>query len=209
MRHIEPPFYAQGQEDKICLRLLRRIGERSRCAVEFGAHDGLYKSNTAYFRTELGWRVVLFDSEPRAPFVIAAMITAENINDIFRAHSIPDDVDIVSIDIDGNDLWVWKALTFEPTLVVIEYNPRWRPARRRTVPYNAGFQWDKSDYYGASAGALVALGHEKGYVLAASTEYNLIFAREGLIEEKPLMEVKRRAHSKIRDPLHRAWASYP
>ncbi len=210
MRKIRPPFYAQGYEDKICARIFRRIGERSRCAVEFGAHDGLYKSNTAYFRQALGWNVILLDSEPRSPLVRHAVITAENVNDVFRDNDVPDDVDLVSIDIDGNDLWVWKALTFRPQLVIIEYNPRWAPARRRTVPYNpANPAWDKSDYYGASAGALVALGREKGYTLAASTEYNLIFALEGLLPELPIVEVRRRRECKGTDTLNRPWVAYP
>ncbi len=209
MRKVKPPFYAQGGEDKICLRFFREIGERSRWAVEFGAHDGLYKSNTAYFREQLNWQVLLLDAEPRSTLVQPAMLTAENINDVLRAHGMPDDVDLISIDIDGNDLWVWKALTFEPQLLIIEYNPRWKPIRRQTVPYDAARMWDKSDYYGASAGALVRLGREKGYTLAASTEYNLIFAKEGLLPEKPLCDVKRRNHSKIRDPLMRPWVGYP
>lgn len=203
------PFLAQGGEDRICHHLFEGIGVRSHCAVEFGAVDGIYKSNTAYFRHVLGWRTVLLDAEPQSDLVHHAIVTAENINDLFRAHDVPEDVDLVSIDIDGNDLWVWKALTYQPQVVIIEYNPRWRPARNRVVPYDptrAG--WDHTDYYGASAGALVLLGRDKGYVLAAWTEYNLIFALKGLTPEVPVDGVKRRLKNDRTDPKGRPWVRY-
>jgi hypothetical protein len=209
MKRAPSPFLASGGEDRICHHLFEKIGVRSRCAVEFGAVDGLYKSNTAYFRQVLGWRVVLLDSNPQSPLVHHALITAENVNEVFRAHDVPDDVDLVSIDIDGNDLWVWKALTYQPQMVVIEYNPRWRPTRNRTVPYDPTRNgWDRTDYYGASAGALMRLGREKGYVLLASTEYNLIFAREGLAAAMPVELIKRSSRNKGRDPLGRPWVGY-
>lgn len=207
------PFLAQGGEDRLCLRLLKRIGIRSRCAVEFGAIDGITKSNTAYFRDVLGWRVILFDSDPRGPAiheVHRVRLTADNINDTFAAYGVPEDLDLLSIDIDGNDLWVWRALTYRPSLVIIEYNPRWTFRRSRTVPYDpARDTWDKTDYYGASALALTRLAREKGYVLAGSTEYNLIFGLKGTVPEMPLREVKMREHLKRRDPLKRPWVGYP
>jgi hypothetical protein len=208
--HIKAPWRAQGGEDRTCLRLFRRIGIRSKTAVEFGAHDGCYKSNTAYFRERHGWTCFLFDAEPRSDLVIEARITAENVNDVFRAHGVPDDLDLLSIDIDGNDLWVWKAITYQPQVVVIEYNPRWRPIRSRTIPYDPDRgAWDQTDYYGASAGALVKVGREKGYVLAASTQYNLIFGLQGLIDRPMgLNEVARRKKRERADPLNREWMVY-
>lgn len=208
-----PPFMSQGGEDVLALRLFRKIGVRSQCAVEFGAVDGLYKSNTAYFRDVLGWRVVLFDSDPRGSTVHSvhrAAITAENINRVFAEHGVPDDLDLLSIDIDGNDLWVWKALTYQPSVVIIEYNPKWKAHRRRTVPYDpARNGWDKTDYYGASAGALVELGKQKGYMLAAATHYNLLFAPAGSVEPYQLREVKTRNRHDRPDPLERPWVGYP
>lgn len=205
------PSTAQNGEDLIAFRLLRNLGIRSQCAVEFGATDGLYKSNTAFFRDDLGWRVIQFDSHPRESQhrVYKETITADNINDVFARHDVPHDLDLLSIDIDGNDLWVWKALTYRPTVVIIEYNARWRPKRRRTVPYDPMRNgWDHTDYYGASAGALVALGREKGYTLYDSTHSNLMFAPAGRVPEYDLCRVHFRKSDRP-DPLKRQWIAYP
>jgi hypothetical protein len=210
MKYVQPPFYAHDGEDVIAHQLLKRIGIRSQTAVEFGGHDGFYKANTAYFREALGWRSIMFDLEPRSELVRRAQITAENINDVFMDHEVPEDVDIVSIDVDGNDLWIWKALQYRPSLVIIEYNPRFKPWRKRTIPYdpNRG-AWDRTEYYGASAGALVALGREKGYALVASTNGNLIFSPEGLLPAMSVHQVKQRKKKEKLDLKNRKWVGYP
>lgn len=209
-KDVVPPFYAHDGEDRKAYRLLKKMGIRSRTAVEFGAHDAFYKSNTAYFREVHGWRTILFDLEPRSELVNRAQITAENINQVFDDFEVPEDVDVISIDIDGNDLWVWKALTYRPQVLIIEYNPRWRPERRRTIPYdpNRGV-WDRTEYYGASAGALVALGREKGYSLADSTDGNLLFVPSGRLPEKPVQAVTQRKKREKLDHQNRPWVGYP
>jgi len=209
MKTAIPPFLSQGGEDRICWRLFKKIGVRSKCAVEFGAVDGLYKSNTAYFRSVRGWRVILFDVEPQSAAVYQACITADNINELFRAHAVPEDLDLLSIDIDGNDLWVWKALTYRPRIVIIEYNPIWKPTQSFVVPYDPDRpKWDGTEYYGASAGALCRVASEKGYTLAASTRFNLIFAEAGLLPEKNLKKVERYHKHEREDPHDRAWSTY-
>jgi hypothetical protein len=207
----KPPWYAHDGEDRICRKLFGRIGTTSQTAVEFGAHDGFYKSNTAYFAIVEGWRCILFDAEPRSELVRKALITAENINEIFDDAEVPEDLDLLSIDIDGNDLWVWKALTYRPRVVIIEFNPKWRPIRRRTIPYDpTRGAWDQTDYYGASAGALVELGKEKGYALYESTSANLIFAQERFVEmPKSVYQVRQRTKKEKLDPYDRPWVGYP
>ncbi len=200
---------AQDGEDAIIGHLLRLIGPTNRIAVEFGAKDGTYKSNTSKLRAK-GWRVVLFDSQPESDMVIQALITPENINDIFAAHGVPDVFDVLSIDIDGNDLWVWEALRAQPRIVIIEYNPGLSRDESLTVPYDPDRVWDGSNYYGASVLALCRLGRRKGYTLHSYTKSNLIFVQSGL-------QLRRMHHSNVAvprrtkrpDPLNREWAVYP
>lgn len=200
-------WFAQSGEDKVLRRIFREIGATNRIAVEFGAADGYRKSNTAHFR-EQGWTVHLFDVEPLDPMVQQADITAENINAIFTDAGIPQTFDLLSIDIDGNDLWVWKALTFQPRVVVIEYNPRWPASKSRTVPYDPTRRWDGTNYYGASVLALTRLAHEKGYDRIASTRSNLIFVQAGLVAPMRSWRVRRTSKFKRPDPANREWVVY-
>lgn len=199
---------AQDGEDKIIRQLLRLIGPFNRTAVEFGAKDGLYKSNTARLR-EQGWRVILFDVKPESDIVIQALITRENINDLFLEHGVPDVFDVLSIDIDGNDLWVWEALQARPRIVVIEYNASFPPDVSLTVPYDPDRMWDGSNFYGASVLALCRLARRKGYNLYAYTKSNLIFVERNLVSRRlRVTNVSVPRKSKREDALHRAWQVY-
>ena len=189
------------------VRIFRKIHTTNRVAVEFGAVDGYRKSNTAYFR-DRGWTVRLFDIEPLSPDVIHADITAGNVNAVFASAGIPHSFDLLSIDIDGNDLWVWKALTYQPRVVIIEHNPCWGPRASRTVPYDPERRWDRTNFYGASALALTRLGRRKGYDLIGRTRANLIFVRAGLIDPFKRSYMTRKVKSKRPDPLKRKWEHY-
>lgn len=199
---------AQSGEDKILRRIFRKIRPTNQVAVEFGAMDGRHGSNTLRFR-EQGWRVWLFDIAPLDPIVIPARITADNINRVFADAGVPQDFDLLSIDIDGNDLWVWKALTYRPRVVIIEYNPRWHWRKSRTVPYDPDRFWDGTIYYGASVQALCRLATEKGYDLVAATKSNLCFVLAGLYP-KTLTPRQVRRPDKIKrpDPEQRKWMIY-
>jgi len=169
---------SQFEEDAILDRLFTRIGTTNTVAVECGARDGVEKSNTHQFRAR-GWTCVLLDCQPQSPAVQAVFLTAENIQATFRAQRVPPTFDLLSIDVDGNDWHLWKALTdFRPRVVVIEYNSRFGPADCAVMAYNPAHRWDQTDYYGASAAALVKLGRDRGYSLVDYTRANLIFVED-------------------------------
>lgn len=161
-------------------RIFAEIGTTNRYAVEFGARDGVRASNTWRLRINRRWTCLLLDAKPMAPIVHPAFLTAENINAVFAGHQVPAEFDLLSIDVDGNDLWLWKALSgYQPRVVVIEYNSRFGPDESFVMPYDPAHRWDKTDYYGASAAALVKLGRQKGYTLVDSTpRVNLFFVRD-------------------------------
>ena len=143
------------------------VGVTNRFFVEFGCEDAT-ECNSAYL-LEQGWTGLLMDGDgisrnPRAT-VHREHVTAENINALLQKYRVPHVFDLLSIDIDGNDYWVWQSMDCRPRVVVIEYNAHFPPPHRRVIAYDPGFVWAGTDYFGASLQALYELGRRKGYTL--------------------------------------------
>jgi hypothetical protein len=184
--------HSQNDEDGIIRAIFEDIPPRSRFFVEFGIGpnwldkeyvNGL-EGNCVLLR-EQGWKGILMDggAHPDKYRVDREFITPLNVNSLFRKYNVPDDVDIVSIDVDGQDYWIWMALIYSPTLVIIEMNPNFRTLHEAlTVPFDTQFRWDGSKYYGASLGALIRLGREKGYKLVYANGVNAFFVRCDVLE---------------------------
>jgi hypothetical protein len=96
-------------------------------------------------------------------------VTAENINFLFTKYDVPPEFDLLSIDIDGNDLWVWSSIDarWRPRVVVIEYNSSVGPSASLTIPYDEAFYWDGTTYFGSSLQALCTVAELRGYALVA------------------------------------------
>ena len=98
-------------------------------------------------------------------------MTRDNVNDLLSGHDLIGDVDLLSIDIDGNDYWVWEAVDVAtPRVVIMEYNPAFGPTRAVVVPYQADcdrarMHGQARHYYGASLAALTRFAQHKGYRL--------------------------------------------
>jgi len=143
-------------------------------------------------------------------------ITLETLSATMDLVSAPEEVDLLSIDLDGNDYWIWEALELSARLVVIEYNPA--PGKKRAVvmPYNSEFKWQTNFsgfYFGASLAALEILGRKKGYRLIGCNPVgvNAFFLRDDIespfetvtaeeafrCEQKPLQSARWRQVSKL------------
>ena len=85
-----------------------------------------------------------------------SFIKKDNINQLIQKNRFDGQLGLLSIDIDGNDLWVWQAIEnkYQPKIVVIEYNPHLPPPINATIPYNPNHFWDGTCFYGASVTAL-------------------------------------------------------
>lgn len=183
--------HSQGGEDGVLLRLFEKIGTRHRAFVEFGAWDGLHLSNTANLRLHHGWSGLLMEGSDRADgqLVRREIVNAENIESLFDRYDVPLDFDLLSIDIDGNDYWVWKALErYRPRVVLVEYNVFFLPETAKTIAYDAAHGWDKENYglyHGASLAAFDKLARSKGYALVYTEPYcpNAIFVAEEALPE--------------------------
>lgn len=189
--------YSQWGEDGIVQWLLRHVMVQNRLFVEFGVGD-YRESNTRFLLVAGNWSGLVMDSSAaeierlRQDPVYwkhnlksdCAFVTAENIDALLRRHGIQGEIGLLSIDIDGNDYWVWRALTVvRPAIVIVEYNARFGAERAVTVPYEPGFDRRRAHYsciyYGASLAALARLGDRKGYALVGcnSAGNNAFFVR--------------------------------
>ena len=214
LRASERSVYSQGGEDGVLERIFECIGTTNRFFVEFGAKDGVELSNTARLRLEHGWTGLLMDARrPTSAGVVNQRLTAENINHVFADQRVPESFDLLSIDIDGNDYWVWKALTqFRPRVLVIEYNIHFPLDDACTVSYDPERVWDRSGYHGASLAALRKLGIAKGYSLVHTDSWmpNAIFVVSAPIPARfrdlPIADVAGwRLNQRPGDPQARPW----
>ena len=195
--------YSENEEDGIIQLIFAVIGTTNRkCAeIAFSYAEG---SNTTNLITNWGWDGLVVEGDPVKarsartyfrtnrdtshwlPQIVESWITADNVNDVLAAAGIDEDIDFLSLDLDGMDYWVWKSLTItRPRLVLVEAQLGWGPDDAVTVPYDPRFVADDpgdASYSGASLAAFVRLGREKGYRLIGTIRYgyNAFFLREDI-----------------------------
>jgi hypothetical protein len=182
---------SQNGEDGVIAEMVRRLAPRP-FAVEIGVGDGT-ECNTRRLR-ESGWDVIMIDADPRGADGIAqAFVTAENVNDLLAARQVPDDLGLLSVDVDGNDLWLLLALDarYRPAIIVTEYNATLGPSNSLSVPYRPRRVWDGTNHFGASLGAFAIVARGKGYslVYCESVGVNAFFVRSDLLASGGLVEV--------------------
>lgn len=187
-------MYSQFGAEAILAECLQRTGVRFRACCEFGAWDGLLHSNTAALVLEQGWHGTFIESRQdrfaecatnylgTTANVIHSAVTIENINTL-----VPQSLDVLSIDVDGNDYWLWQVLEHRPSVVIIEYNGR-LPEDHVIRPYDPAFVRQENDYgYGATQRQLIELAAEKRYTLLADDgNSNLFFGADEVLNAASL-----------------------
>lgn len=189
----EKRFISQNGEDGVLQKIFDLIGTTNKYYVEFGAGQGHFCSNTKYFREKYGWNGLLLEGscqENPSINLHKEFITAENICDLFKKYNVPQEFDFISIDIDRNDFYVWKALSpyYKPRVVIIEFNSLFNSNEDKVIKYDSQAMWDASEYSGASILALFNLGRKLGYSLVhqESNAINLFFIRDDVIESSKI-----------------------
>lgn len=195
--------YSQNGEDGILLYLFALLGTTSRKVVEICAGDGI-ECNAANLIVNHGWQGLLFDgSEANVaagqrfyaqcrttwvapPRLQAAWITVDNVNSLVESCGFVGDIDLLSLDLDGNDYWVLQALdVVRPRVVVLEFSGGLGPEVSVSIPYDPDFRLDYAVQpyrCGASLAAFTTLCARKGYRLVGvhSLGFNAFFVREDL-----------------------------
>jgi hypothetical protein len=206
-RDVEFRAFSQNGEDGILLYIFSVLGMGERTCVEICAGDGV-ENNTANLVVNHGWRGLMVDgneilterarrfyaSHPDTfclpPTVVNAWITRENVNRIIEENGFRGTVDLLSLDIDGIDYWLWEAIeVIRPRVVVAEVQCVWGDEGAVSVPYAPDFRCRFIDgfgvYCGASLPAFVKLARKKGYRLVGVNHlgFNAFFVRDGEGEE--------------------------
>ena len=192
--------FSQWDEDGIIQYLISRVPIENKMFVEFGVED-YHESNTRFLLIHNNWRGLLIDGNPS--FIerikkselywrydltaINAFVTKDNINELISSNGGKGDIGLLSIDIDGNDYWIWQAINIiSPRIVICEYNSIFGCKVPITVPYEE--QFNRTDahysnlYFGASLKALCLLAEQKGYSFVGSNSAgsNAFFVRKDI-----------------------------
>jgi len=184
--------------------------------VEFGARKP-HMLNSAWLREHCGWRGLLMDFQPGGTIhggcgsgcvglnlVENEFITAENVNQVFDKYDVPENFDLLTIDIDFNDYWVWKALLekkkYRPRVVALDYNADLDLDETLVVAYNPKAEWDGTRYTTGSLYAYYLLAQEHGYEYIYNLEMgsHVFFVRRDLLHPDdwnlPIRAVNKLSH---------------
>ncbi|MGB9182152.1 MAG: hypothetical protein WCB68_23185 [Pyrinomonadaceae bacterium] len=200
LRETEFKVFSQFGDDGIIQYLVENIpvAFEQQSFVEFGV-ENYTESNTRFLLLNNNWRGLVIDgSEAQVSYIksdpiywkhdltaVQSFITTDNINRIISEHNFAGEIGLLSIDIDGNDYWVWKAIdAVSPFVVIVEYNSVFGYEHAITIPYDPAFNRTQAHpsnlFWGCSLKALVMLAERKGYAFVGSNSAgnNAYFVRK-------------------------------
>lgn len=191
-------IYSQNDEDGIIREIFNRIGTTNKVFVEFGIGNGLENNTLALLFDD--WTGLWIDASRdsihaiRTHFseiirngkltAVESFITKANINGLISPYISYDEIDLLSIDIDGNDYHVLKAIAcISPRVIVIEYNAKFAPPTMFCMGYAEAHVWKGDDCFGASLKFLEANLEQIGYCLVCCnlSGANAFFIRKELV----------------------------
>lgn len=202
IQDYEFQVFSQFGDDGIIQFLLNNIDVYNKQFVEFGV-ENYEEANTRFLLECFNWKGLVIDSDinhikhiksqnyywRNQLSIYSDFITRKNINLILEKNNSIGDIGILSIDIDGNDYWIWEEINIvNPSIVIIEYNARFGDEESVTISYNENFDRKKSKegniYYGASLSALSKLAKKKNYSLICtnSNGNNAYFVKNDLLK---------------------------
>ena len=205
IREAEFKVFSQWNEDGILAYLTQAVPCPERTFVEIGVQD-YSESNTRFLATSGNWSgICIDDGVAHVDFVgrhaldwrygvsaVSAFVTTDNINKLIRDGGVTGDVGLLSLDVDGQDYWLWDAVTeISPRIVVVEYNAVFGLEAAVTVPQQDDFSYFAAHpsgiYFGASLPAFVALGTRKGYRFVGCESHgaNAFFVRDDVAGDLP------------------------
>ena len=210
LSEAEFKVFSQFGDDGVIQYLIHRLRPLPDSFVEFGVQN-YRESNTRFLLVNNNWRGLVMDGDAEFIRFIqkddiywrhtltarCAFIDRDNINNLFRDAGFTGEIGLLSIDIDGNDYWVWEKLeVVDPVIVIVEYNSTFGPDFAVTIPYDPKFVRHQAHYsgqfWGVSLQALTLLAGRKGYSLVGcnSAGNNAYFVRNNKLGELPAFSAR-------------------
>lgn len=209
LSRYELRVFSQNGEDGVLVEILNRIGVTHHYFVEFGIQEGV-EGNCVLLADVLGWSGLFLEADPdffagvsrkyagSRVRVVQELVTADRFDEILTAADVPTDLDVLSIDIDGNDVYVWDALTsHQPRVVVVEYNSGIAGEGPLAQPHVPDRSWDGGSAWGSSLSALETVARRKGYTLVHTdlSGVNAFFVRDDLVAAVGVDRAPRRSQN--------------
>jgi hypothetical protein len=222
--------FSEFEEDGHLLYLLTLAGSKSRTVVEISSQDGRVCMATNLL-VHHRWRGFLFDGDPvfvregqrffashpatrsAPPVMKSEWFTRENVNQTLAAAGVPDEVDVLSLDIDGNDLYLWSAMKMRPRILICEFNNAVPSDLALTIPYKSDFSFtslpvEQAMFRSASLAAYIAVSRRKGYRLVGMNAlgFNAIFLRDDVLAaEMPEIPASTLDSNPAAEEVRRQW----
>lgn len=197
VHRAEGKVYSQGGQDGALQYIFQHIGVKSESFVEFGFNGPSYEQDSGantHLLYSMGWKGLLLDGKNSNPALNlhATWIEPETIVSIFDHHSVPKEVDYVSIDIDSTDVWIFRAIVssgkYRPRVISVEYNSNY-PLEATLCNAGAGYNWKVDRLFGTSLLPLKMVGDEFGYALVDVVPHlDAIFVRTDLLNGSSIPE---------------------
>lgn len=183
---FQDKLHSQNGETVILKNLFEHFGTVNNYLVDIGAGDGEHISNTHYFMHN-GWDGLRIDGKipDNKSDVKQHFVTLDNIHSIFEQHEVPEEFDLLDVDIDGNDYWILDAIlkNYSPRIVIAEFNGCIPEGESKTIKYDSNFVHAADDYYGFSFEAGKKLMKQHGYTLVYQLlAVNMFFVRTDLLD---------------------------
>jgi hypothetical protein len=203
--------FSQFGEDGIIQFLINNIKISKKKFVEFGV-ENYEEANTRFLLENNCWSGLIIESSKKHSNyikkqnyywkydlkVLNKFVSKENINSLLKENNFVGDIGILSIDIDGNDYWIWDSIDIvKPDIVIIEYNARLGCELSLTIPYESNFV-RKNKNYGASLPALNKLAEKKNYKLVGT---NLNGNNAFFVRDEKLKDTKIK-HQELKESFH-------
>jgi len=192
LSNYEKHIYSQHKEDGVTEKIINLIYDNSnfdKYYVEFGVEDGM-ECNTRILREKYNWNGLLMDGSNKNETINLnqEFITKENIVSLFNKYNVPNNINLLCIDLDFNDFYILHEVlkVYTADIIILEYNSIHKPNEDKVIIYDKDSMWDRTNYFGASLLSYTKLCKKYNYTLVyvEKSGTNAYYIRNDIIRNK-------------------------